>query len=122
MILEHILIGILYMLGVCYYVMRKINKLRTEHPELKRMEVFKTYWDEEWNTNIVSGLGFITVQVFLLIAHLKKIPLPEWLHEWGLYLGAIVAGYCFHWAIYAWLGTTEQAVAKKINGNSNSNP
>ena len=118
MILEHILLAALYLLGATYQVMREIARLRKMNTALRPVEVFRTYYQEEWNTLIVSGLGLLTVQLFFFIIHFKGYELPGWLHQWGIYPLSLVAGYGWHRIVYKWLGSTEAAIIKQIDSSN----
>lgn len=115
MILEHAILAALYILGALYQVMRCIGDLRKKFPELSPGQLFSTYWKEEWNTLIVSALGIITLQLFGFIAHYKEMPIPDWLHDWGVYLLTPAAGWGWHRIVYRWLGTTEDVINKRID-------
>lgn len=118
MILEHSILAALYILGVCYQVMQEIGKQRKKYPAYRPGQLFGTYWQEEWNTLIVSALGLVTLQLFGLIAHIKNIPLPVWLHDWGVYALTPVAGYGWHRIVYSWLGTTEKRLTEYMENKT----
>ncbi len=119
--LESLLIAALYIIGVGYDVMKQIGKLRIKYPSLGFGEVWKTFFKEEWNTLMVSALGLCTVQILWFLAHYKNIPLPTWLHDWGVYLIVLFSGYALNRYIYSLLGTTEKVLDKRIEDIANKN-
>ena len=114
MILELILITAIYLLGVGYNALQKVGNIRAKYPGLSFKTVWVSYFNEEWNTLMVSGLGLLTVQIFWFISHTKNIPLPHWLHEWGIYLFDLFLGYALHRIIYRYMGTMEKVIDEKF--------
>jgi hypothetical protein len=112
--IEHLILALLYLLGVSYHVMQKIGMLHKKFQDATIGQTFKTFFKEEWDSLVVSGLGLITVQAFWFLAHHKNIPLPQWLHNWGAYVSTVVLGYCLQRIVYKILGTAEGVMEKRF--------
>lgn len=112
--IEYLLIIFTYALGCYFAALEKINKIRARNQMATLNEVKKTYLSEEWNT-ILSMVGclFIIVMAWYII-HKNDVHLKEWIHDWGVYVITLAAGYCLHRLIFKLLGTTEKAIEKKI--------
>jgi hypothetical protein len=113
MLFEHFLLAVIYIIGVLYHVLQKVGKIK-EKVNGQFSGVWRIFFKEEWNTLCVSALGLITVQIFWFVAHWKQIPLPEWLHDWGIYFFTLLMGYSLQRKIYQILGTFETVVDKKL--------
>lgn len=116
MIATHLLIALAYLLGVAYDAMSKVARVRKKHPSLSFKETWGTFFMEEWNTMVVSMLGWVTVQFAWYVIHLNKVKLPEWIDQWGVYLIAVLLGYALQRLIYKFLGTFEGVLEDKAKG------
>lgn len=116
MVITHILIAFAYLLGVAYDAMSKVGRVRKKHPTLGFNETWSSFFQEEWNTIMVSGLGWATVQFAWYIIHSNKVPLPEWIELWGIYPIALLFGYALQRLIYKFLGTFEGVLEDKAKG------
>jgi hypothetical protein len=112
--IEHIILGCLYILGVAFHVMQKVGYLRKKFPDANAGQTFTIFFKEEWDSLVVSGLGLFTVQLFWLLSHYKNMKLPEWLHDWGAYGCTLLAGYCLQRVIYKAFGTAEGVMEKRF--------
>lgn len=120
--IEYLLIFFLYGLGAYFSALEKIAAIRKRYPSASFKEIKNTYLSEEWNTIMVSAGGLMLIETFWYIIHFKNMSLPAWIHEYGgVYGMALVLGYCFQRIIYKFLGTTENAIANKID-NQNKQP
>lgn len=121
MALEIIFLSVLYILGVGYHVMQKVGKIKGKYPQLTPENIFKIFFDEEWNTLIVSGLGLLSMQLLWYIAHYENIQLSKWLTSGGVYLVFLISGYCLQRLIYKILGSFEKEVDKRIRDFNEEN-
>ena len=112
--IEYLLIISTYTIGCYFAALEVINKIRKRNLSATLNEVKKAYLQEEWNT-ILSMVGclFIIVLAWYII-HKNEVHLPEWIHDWGVFIITLASGYCLHRVIFKLLGTTERAVVKKI--------
>lgn len=113
---DYILISVAMILGVGYHVMQKIATLRVKFPTMRPGDVFNTFFVEEWNTLIVSGLVWATGLFVLYVIRTNEVKLPDWVENWGMYAIAAVIAYSGQRLAYKILGTAEQALSDKING------
>lgn len=118
--IEYILILTTYCLGAWFSALQKIMGIRTRNPKATFKEVRKTYLEEEWNT-ILSVFGCLAlVELSWYIIHRNEVKVADWIHQWGIYAIALLAGWCLHRLIFKVLGTTEKAVEKKIENKIDS--
>lgn len=115
MIAVSILIAIAYLLGVTYDALNKVARVRKKHPKLTFKETWATFFSEEWNTLMVSGAGWITVQFAWYIIHINNVKLPFWIEQWGIYPIALLLGYALQRLVYKFLGTFEKVLEEKAN-------
>lgn len=108
--MEYLLIFILQLLGIGFHVMQKVIKIGDTHRELSRKQVFNAFFDEDWDTLIVSGL----VLIVNLVAHyIIDAYTPEFrasVNYYALYAFAIafILGYSGQRLAYKWLGSAEK--------------
>lgn len=109
----YILTTILSFLGICFHVMQKIRALRTSYPQFGVKKIFGTFFTEEWDTLGVSFLCWIVLELAIYITLLNKVKIPAWVMNWGVFLLALVWGYCGQRIAYKYLGTAEDVLEKK---------
>lgn len=120
MIFEFIIITILYLIGVGFDAMAKVKKFKKLFPKLKFKEIWHTYFVEEWDSLITSGLGLFVIQIAWVLLHKNKVPLPAWMHDYGGIFGiALLSGYALQRLIYKALGTAEGVLEKKNDAVAN---
>ena len=88
--MDYLLTIVLFILGVCFHVMQKIMILKASFPQLKFGDIWQTFFKQEWDSLVVSGLVLCVAEIALFIAVNNKVTLPNWLDEWGMYLIPLV--------------------------------
>lgn len=117
--IEYILILALYGLGAYFSALEKVSFIRKRNPGFTFKEVGNTYFQEEWNTIMVSLGGLAVIEIFWFIIHKENMTIPSWVHNYGGAYGiALVLGYCFQRVIYKFLGSTESAIQNKVGKDS----
>jgi hypothetical protein len=113
---EYILIIILQLIGVGFHVMQKIGTLGDKFPEKNPSEVWGIFFQEDWNTLIVSLLVLslnITAHYIVTIYSTVQVTVPYYdLYSFG---AALVLGYAGQRVIYKYLGTAEKLLNKKVD-------
>ena len=112
----YFLTTVLFLLGVGFQISQTMEKLKGKYPEFRLRQVLDTYFKEEWNVLIRSGLVLCTYELALFILEKAEVKLPEWWDKYMIPYGlALVMGYAGHRIIYKYLGTTEQALSDKAD-------
>jgi hypothetical protein len=110
-----------FVIGVLFHVMVKINGLRTKFPTLTFKTVWTTFFSEEWNTLIASVLVLAVTELAIFIINYQGIVIPEWLN-WGIYPIALLMGYQGQRIIYKYLNTASDALERKAEAVGNLTP
>ena len=110
-----------FVIGVLFHVMVKINGLRTKFPTLTFKTVWTTFFSEEWNTLIASVLVLAVTELAIFIINYQGIVIPEWLN-WGIYPIALLMGYQGQRIIYKYLNTASDALERKAEEVGNLTP
>lgn len=118
--MEYKLTIFLMLLGVAYHVMSCISKLRKKFPELGVKTVWNTFINQEWDSLIVSALGIIVFETLLYSTHHSEFKMPNWLHDYGIYVLALVWGYAGQRLSYKFLQTGEAVLEKKAEQLNNN--
>lgn len=117
--LEFFLITAFYLLGQCFDVMAKVSTLRKSNKTANFKQIWRAFFQEEWHTLIVSGLGLFLIQLSWIVIHVQKISVPDWLHHYGgIYGVSLIVGYAGQRLIYKYLSKGEDAVSGRIDTNS----
>ena len=117
----YFLTTICQLFGVLFHVMVKINGLRTKFPTLTFKTVWNTFFKEEWNTLIGSGLVLGVAELAIFIINYQAINIPDWL-QWGIYPISLLLGYQGQRIIYKFLNTASEALEKKAEIVANLTP
>ena len=119
----YILIVILQLLGISFHVMQKVVTLGDKFPEKTVRQIFLTFWQEDWDTLMISGLILLLdVVAHFVIFDFLHIPLPpEWYWQIGPFVIALVMGYAGQRLIYKWFGSAEQFLDKQVTGRMEIN-
>ena len=107
------------LIGIGYHVMQIVKGLRKRYPDFGISEVFKTFFREEWDSLIMSGMGLFAFELWIFISRVTGIELPDWYFDWGVYAIAAVWGYAGQRLAYKYLGTAEEVLSKKAKLNNN---
>lgn len=113
--MDYIVTTLLYFFGVGFHVMQKIAVLRAKFPELPFSDVWNTFFKQDWDSLMVSGLGLCLVETALFISVYNKVPFPHWLDSWGMYLIASTLGYAAQRVFYKIFGTSEGILNNRID-------
>lgn len=111
--MDHLFVLLLWIFGVLLHIMQKIAALRKEFPQFKPRAVVGTFFAEEWDSLIVSGILLGVYQLGLFICVWKHIAYPQWFVTWGMYVGAIVLGYGGQVIAYKALNTACQVLEQR---------
>lgn len=113
--MDYFLTTILFLLGVAFHVMGKVKDLKVKFPDLHRSMIWKTFFEQEWDSLVVSGLVLIATEMALFISVYNEVKLPAWVDMWGMYVISVVAGYAGQRIAYVYLGTAEDFLRKKAD-------
>ena len=108
----YLLTTVVFMLGVFLHVMIKITGYKKTFPELSFGSIWHTFFKEEWDSLIVSGIVLLVLEVAIFIVNYVGVPVPEWM-EWGIYVISILLGYQGQRLAYKFLNTAVDALEKK---------
>jgi len=129
--MDYILIIIFQAIGVAFKVGQQVNVLKKLHPERTGKEIMNTYWNEDWNTLIMSWVVLCTnlavhYVVSLLGIDFKKdfTILSLELSYGSVYLlGSVVVasvlGYKGQDLLYKWLGSAADRLDKEVSEKIN---
>lgn len=115
----YILTTILCGLGICFHIMQKIRILRTKFPEFVFKRIWGTFFTEEWDTLFVSFICWLVLELAIYIVLYNKVHIATWFAMWGIYVLALVWGYCGQRIAYKYLGTAEEVLEKKADDLKN---
>jgi len=108
-------------IGVMFHVMVKIMGYKKQFPTLGFVTIWKTFFKEEWDSLIVSGLVMSVTELAVFIINYQQIDIPDWL-QWGIFPIALVMGYQGQRIAYKFLNTASDALEKKAEIVGNLTP
>ena len=112
--MEYILIIILQLIGIGLHVMQKVSAINDKYPEKSHKEVFVLFWQEDFNTVVISALVLaLNLTGHYIIEHYTDIASKAYFHLWN-FGTALVLGYAGQRIIYKYLGTAERFLDKKV--------
>lgn len=117
----HLFLFICSAFGVGFHVMQKIGSLRAKFPQLKPGEIWSTFFANEWDSLIVSGLVAAGLQFAYYIVEYNEVNLPAWFIDWGIFIFYAVVNYSGQRLAYKFLNSSEKALADKIEQNAPEN-
>jgi len=114
--MEYVLVFALEIIGISLHVMQKVAAFDKAFPEKTVNQIFKTFWQEDWNTVIIS----IIILCLNLIVHFvinEYAPALTLIPYYLLYAfgGALLLGYAGQRLVYKYLGTAEKFLDKKVD-------
>lgn len=114
----YLLIVFFQLLGIGFHVMQKIVTLGDKFPIKKMREVFAIFWQEDWDTLMISTLIILLdIGAHYVVFDYLHIPLPtDWYWQVAPFVLALVLGYAGQRLIYKWFGTAEQFLDKQVTG------
>ena len=113
--MDYLLVLVISIIGVLYDVMGKIRGLRRKFPQFHKGEIVNTFFAEEWDSLIISGLVLATLEITLYIIRYNDVVLAEWVEQWGIYVIAGVVSYSGQRLAYKVLGTAEKVLSDKVD-------
>lgn len=96
-------------------IMRGIKNLRVKFPTFHKKEIVDTFYSEEWDSLIVSGIVVCALELTLFIIRYNEIVLPDWLENGGIYAFSAVISYSGQRLAYKILGTSEKVLGDKVD-------
>lgn len=114
--MEYALVLALEVIGIALHVMQKVAAFDKAYPEKNMNQIFKVFWEEDWNTVFIS----IIILCLNLIVHFVINEYAPALTQVPYYLlyafgGALLLGYAGQRLVYKYLGTAEKFLDKKVN-------
>ena len=103
------------MIGILFHVMQKVRVLRLKFPQLAPIRIWKTFFGEEWDSLIVSFLVWLVYEIWIYLSIVNQFKLPEMYKMYGIWLLALVLGYCGQRVAYRYLGTAEKVLQKRAD-------
>lgn len=113
--MDYLFIFLLMLLGTAFHVMLKISGLRKNFPDFKFSVIWSTFFQQEWDSLMVSVLIIIANELILFIAIYNGIALPVWFDTWGMYVLALIEGYGGQALAYKWLNTAQKVLEDKAD-------
>jgi hypothetical protein len=113
--MDYFLTLLLLLVGIGYSVMQSIGKLRTKYPVFDFKTIWSTFFKEEWDSLIRSGLGVVAFEISLFCAKYFGLKIPIWPHTFIMLGLAFVWGYAGQRLAYKYLGTAESVLEKKAD-------
>lgn len=104
-----------FLLGVGWHIMQIVMKLRKKFPQFGFRMIFVTFFQQEWDSLIRSGLMWATLMMWIFISRTTHIHLPPWYDKWGVYVIALLAGYAGQRLAYRYLSTAEEVLERKAD-------
>jgi hypothetical protein len=109
--MEYLLLIAFQLIGIGFHVMQKIIKLDDDHVGINRKQVFKIFFDEDWDTLVVSALILLS---HLLVHYVIDTYTPDFravnyyiLYSFG---AALMLGYLGQRWVYKVLGSAEKKI------------
>jgi hypothetical protein len=118
--IDYILTNALFISGVFLFILSVISKLKIKFPAYDKKEIVKTFYSEEWDSLLVSGVVLLIWNISLALIDVNKIILPLWYEKWGEFAFALVLGYCGQRLAYSVLSTAEGVLQKKVDQLQNT--
>lgn len=103
------------MIGILFHVMQKVRVLRLKFPQLAPIRIWKTFFGEEWDSLIVSFLVWLVYEIWIYLSIVNQFKLPAMYKMYGIWLLALVLGYCGQRVAYRYLGTAEKVLQKRAD-------
>lgn len=125
--MEYFLIVVLQLLGIGFHVMQKVMKIGDTNPGLGKGDIFRIFFNEDWDSLIVSGLVLFSDLTFhLAFNHYNPDMMNSsfafpWLGGFTIsyravsFIIAFVLGYAGQRIAYKYLGTAEKILDKKAD-------
>jgi hypothetical protein len=113
----YLLILILQTIGVGFHVMQKVISIGTSNPEKHKNEILGIFFQEDWDTLLVSLLILALDEVAHYVITHYAVSLSAYQYFDLISMGvALILGYAGQNLIYKWLGTAESFLDKKVTG------
>lgn len=113
--MDYVFVFALFTISVMLHIMLKIRNLRTDFPTLSSGEIWKTFFKQNWDTLIGSGLVLLLYELILYIISYNDIVYPWWFDMVGMYVLAIILGWQGQRLFYKYLDTATAALEKKAD-------
>lgn len=110
--MEYILIIVFQLIGIGLHVMQKIIKLNDEKRGISKKEVFKVFFDEDWDTLTVSGMIIVAHLVVHFVIDYYTPHFRASVNYYILYAfaTAFMLGYLGQRWVYKFLGSAEKKI------------
>lgn len=113
--IDYILIFATYFIGASYRTLKGIANLRKKFPDFTMKKITNTYFGEEWNTMIATGIGLIAVELTFFILQYKHVVLSgvygSW---WFMYVASAFFGWGGDKLAYKYFGSTEETLNREM--------
>ena len=113
--MDYLFCFIIWFFGVAFHIMLKIQGLRAQFPNLAFKMIWTTFFNQEWDSLIVSGLIISVYELALFICSYNGVVYPSWFDMWGMYVLAIVLGYGGQSIAYKYLNTAVDELEKRAD-------
>lgn len=114
--MEYALITLLQIIGIGFHAAQKIAGIRSRNNDKKIREIISIFWNEDWNTLLISALVLalcLTVHFIVLNYFPKSISGHEWYYPISFGI-ALLFGYMGQRKIYQLFGTAENVFDKQV--------
>ena len=104
-------------LGISFQIMGKVATLKSKFPNESIGGIYKHYFKEEWNVLIVSFLVNTMCLIYFWIGDglfFEEQIGPDYKNQ-VIFFTMVVIGYAAQRLVYAFLGTAEKTLSKKIS-------
>ena len=113
--MDYFFLFALWFLGTGFHVMQKIITLRKSFPTLSFGVVWSTFFNQEWDSLIVSVLVISVYELVIFIFNYNSFGFYQWFDDWGMYCLALVLGYGGQMLAYKYLNTAVDELNKKVD-------
>ncbi len=114
--MEYLIIIILQLIGIGFHIGQSIVALGDKFPNETPTSTFKTFFKEDWDTLMISGLVLLLdVMIHVVMDYLDVDPFTEGWMLYAPFAFALVMGYAGQRIIYKFFGTAEKFLNKQTD-------
>lgn len=106
---------LIWLCGSALHVLQVVKKLRTQFPEFNAGLIWKTFFAQEWDSLMCSGVLLLLYEVGLYITVWNHIHVAAWFVQWGQFAAALLGGYAGQRIAYKYLNTAVEELEKKAD-------
>ena len=114
--MEYTLIIILQLIGIGFHALEKVAELDKKYPQFSMKEVFAAFFNEDWNTLLMSGLvlALNVVTRFIAERYAPQFTGNQTTELWWFGI-SLVLGYAGQRLVYRFFGSAEKFLNKQAD-------